>query len=55
MTGLEKRAWLIEYTREDGEPCRAIHLCNAIGDYRMIDPNATVTAMVPESTNVDSG
>ncbi len=49
MNGLEKRAWLIEYTREDGEPMRWIGFNNAIADYRMIDPNATVTVMVPQT------
>ena len=48
MTGLEKRAWLIEYAREDGTQHRVINLHNAIADYRVIDPKATVTVMVPE-------
>ena len=37
-----REAWLIEYT-SNGDPRRAVHLHNAIGDYRDIDPDAVVT------------
>lgn len=39
-----REAWLIEYT-SNGEPRRAAHLHNAIGDYRDIDADAIATRL----------
>ena len=51
-----REAWLIEYT-SNGEPKRAVHLHNAIADYRQIDPAAVVTRLddtPPELPVIDS-
>jgi len=54
--GMTREAWLIEYT-SNGEPKRAVHLHNAIADYRQIDPAAVVTRLddtPPELPAIDS-
>ena len=44
----EPLAWLIEVPGAEGAPAsRSVHLHNAIGDYRAINPAATVTPLAP--------
>lgn len=44
----EPLAWLIECPATESSPAsRAVHLHNAIGDYRVLNPAATVTPLAP--------
>lgn len=51
---MTREAWQIDFTDKDGNRKSVVHLHNAIGDYRDIDPSAVVTRLTEPLENKET-